>query len=297
MDVKLAFLNGTFEEEVYVEQPARYEVPGEENKVYRLKKILYGLKKAMIKHFEMIDMGLMSHFLGIEVVQKDDEIFISQKKYANDILKKFQMEHSKPIPTPIEEKSKLLREDKGRVVNPIYYKSLIESLRYLTGTKPDIVFGVGLLSRFMEESCTNHLQAIKRILRYIKGTLSDGIFYENTNKVNLVGYTDSDWVRDIATRKSTSGFVFYLGSSAISWSSKKQPVVTLSTAKVEYIATANCATQAVWLRRILGELNEKQSTPTTISCDNKLAITLCENSVFHRRSKHIDIRVHKMREL
>ncbi|XP_072066584.1 secreted RxLR effector protein 161-like [Arachis hypogaea] len=149
----------------------------------------------------------------------------------------------------------------------------------------------------MEEPCTNHLQAAKRILRYIKGTLNDGIYYENTNEVNLVGYTDSDWAGDIETRKSTSGFVFHLGSGAISWSSKKQPVVALSTAEAEYIAAASCATQAVWLRRILEELNEKQSTPTTIFCDNKSAIALCKNLVFHGRSKHIDIRVHKIREL
>ncbi|XP_016195344.1 uncharacterized protein LOC107636339 [Arachis ipaensis] len=126
------------------------------------------------------------------------------------------MEHSKPDPTPVEEKFKLLREDKERAVNPTYYKSLIESLRYLTATRPGNVFGVGLLSRFMEEPCTNHLQAAKRILRYIKGTLNDGIYYENTDEVNLVGYTDSDWAGDIETRKSTLGFVFYLGSGAIS---------------------------------------------------------------------------------
>ncbi|XP_016169150.1 uncharacterized protein LOC107611769 [Arachis ipaensis] len=180
-------------------------------------KIIAEFKKAMIKHFEMTDMDLMSYFLGIEVLQKDDEIFISQKKYANDILKKFQMEHSKPVPTPVEEKFKLLREDKGREINSTYYKSLIGSLKYLTATRPNIVFGVGLLSRFMEEPYTNHLQAAKRILRYIKGTLNDGSYYENTNEVNLVGYTDSDWAGDIETRKSISKFAFHLGSSAISW--------------------------------------------------------------------------------
>ncbi|XP_057751139.1 secreted RxLR effector protein 161-like [Arachis stenosperma] len=171
----------------------------------------------------------------------DDFLYWEQlkKKYANDILKKFQMEHSKPVSTPVEEKFKLLREDKGGAVNHTYYKSLIGSLRYLTATRPDIVFGIGLLSRFMEEPCTNHLQAAKRILRYIKGTLNDGIYYENTNEVNLVGYTYSDWAGDIETRKSTSG-LFHLGSGAISWSSKKQPVVALSTAE-EYIAAASCA--------------------------------------------------------
>ncbi|XP_016193116.1 uncharacterized protein LOC107634046 [Arachis ipaensis] len=138
------------------------------------------------------------------------------------------MEHSKPVPTPIVEKFKLLREDKGRAVNPTYYKSLIGSLRYLTTIRPYIVFGVSLLSRFMEEPYTNHLQTAKQILRYNKGTLNDGIYYENTNEVNLIGYTDNDWAGD-KTRKSTSEFAFHLGSGAISWSSKKQPLVTLST--------------------------------------------------------------------
>ncbi|XP_072060235.1 secreted RxLR effector protein 161-like [Arachis hypogaea] len=148
----------------------------------------------------------------------------------------------------------------------------------------------------MEEPCTNHLQAAKRILRYIKGTLNDGIYYENTNEVNLVSYTDSDWAGDIETRKSISEFAFNLGSGAISWSSKKQPIVALSTAEAEYIAAGSWATQAVWLRRIIEELNEKQSTPTTIFCDNKPAIALYKNPVFHERSKHIDVRFHKTRE-
>ncbi|XP_057756222.1 secreted RxLR effector protein 161-like [Arachis stenosperma] len=215
----------------------------------------------------MTDLSLMSYFLRIVVLQKDDGIFISQRKYANDILKKFQIEHSKPVSTPVKEKLKLLREDKGRAVNLTYYKNLIGSLRYLTAIRPDIVFGVDLLSRFMEESCTNHLQAAKRILRYIKGTLNDDIYYENTNEVNLIDHTDSEWVGDIKTRKSTSGFAFHIGSGAISWSSKKQPVVAFSTAEAEYIAAASCATQAVWLRRILEELNEKQSTLTAIFCE------------------------------
>lgn len=134
-------------------------------------------REAMIRQFEMTDMGLMSYFLGIEVVQQNDEIFISQKKYASDILKKFKMEQSKPVYTPVEEKLKLTRENDGKMADSIYYKSLIGNLRYLTATRPNIVYGVDLLSRFMEEPRVSHLQGAKRILRYIKGTLTDGIFY------------------------------------------------------------------------------------------------------------------------
>ncbi|KAL1291090.1 hypothetical protein AAHE18_20G176600 [Arachis hypogaea] len=131
----------------------------------------------MIKRFKMTDMVLMSYFLGIE------------KKYANDILKKFHIKNLKPVPIPIEEKFKL--EDKERSVNFTYYKSLIRSLRYLTATRPNFVFGIGLLNKLMDEPYTNHLQAVKWTLRYIGGTLNDDIYYENTSKVNLIGYTDT----------------------------------------------------------------------------------------------------------
>ncbi|XP_058740883.1 uncharacterized mitochondrial protein AtMg00810-like [Vicia villosa] len=254
-------------------------------------------REAMIRHFEMIDLGLMSYFLGIEVVQQDDGIFISQKNYASDILKKFKREHSKPVYTPVEEKLKLTRENDGKRVDSTQYKSLIGSLRYLTATRPDIVYEVGLLSRFMEEPCVSHLQGAKRILRYIKGALTDGIFYASNNEVELVGYTYSDWARDIETRKSTSGYAFHLGTGAISWSSKKQPVVALSTTEAEYTTTISCATQTIWMRRILEVIHQKQKSPTKIYCDNKSAIALSKNPVFHGRSKHIDIRFHKIREL
>ncbi|CAJ2639943.1 unnamed protein product [Trifolium pratense] len=210
-------------------------------------KMIAEFREAMIRRFEMTDLGLMSYFLCIEVVQQNDGIFISQKKYATNILKKFKMEHSKPISTPVEEKLKLTRKNDGKRVDSTYYKSLIGSLRYLTATRPDIVYGVGLLSRYMEEPRVSHLQGAKRILRYIKGTLTEGIFYGSNSDVKLVGYTDSDWAGDLETRKSTSGYAFHLGTGAISWSSKKQPVVALSTAEAEYIAATSCATQTVWL--------------------------------------------------
>ncbi|KAL2333879.1 hypothetical protein Fmac_015092 [Flemingia macrophylla] len=146
------------------------------------------------------------------------------------------MENSKPIPTLVEENLKLKRDSDERRINSTYYKSMIGSLRYLTATRPDIVFGVGLLSRFMEKPHACHLQGAKRILRYIKGTLIEGVFYANNYIVKLVGYTDSDWAGNIETRKNTSGYTCHLGTGAISWSSKKQPIVAFSTTEVEYIA-------------------------------------------------------------
>jgi hypothetical protein len=156
-------------------------------------KLLAEFKESMSTQFEMTDMGLMSYFLGIDVKQTDEEIFISQKKYATDVLKKFKMESCKPMLTPAKEKLKLERESGGDLVNSTNFRKLVGSLRYLTATRPDIVYGVGLISRFMDSPRQSHWQAAKRILRYIKGTVDEGIFYSRSNELELVGYTDSDW--------------------------------------------------------------------------------------------------------
>lgn len=237
-------------------------------------KLITKFREALISKFEMTDMGLMCYFLGLKVVQLDGGIFISQRKYASDILKKFRMENSKSVLTPIAEKMKMARHKVGKDVNVIGYKSLIGNLRYLVATRPDISFGVGLLSRFMEEPRESHWQAAKRILRYVKGTMNDGIFYFANNVAKLVGYTDSDWAGDIETRKSTSGYAFHLGLVVFSWSSKKQQLVALSTVEAEYIAATSCATQAIWLRKILEILQHKQDAPTSIFYDNKSTIAL-----------------------
>lgn len=280
MDVKSAFLNGTLEEEVYVEQPAGYVKDGQADMVYKLKKALYGLKQAprawytridsyflehefqrcpyehtlyvktdeqgnvvivclyvddliitgsnskliaefreaLASQFEMTDMGLMSYFLGIEVLQTEQGIFISQRKYAADILRRFKMESCNPIMTPVQERLKLEKDGPGDFVNPTLYKQLVGSLRYLTSTRPDITFGVGLISRFMEAPRQSHMMAAKRILKYIKGTQGDGIFYSSNCQVELVGYTDSDWGGDSENAKSTSGYAFHIGSGVFSWS-------------------------------------------------------------------------------
>ncbi|CAI0414884.1 unnamed protein product [Linum tenue] len=170
----------------------------------------------------------------------------------------------------------------------------------MTATRPDIMFSVCLLSRYMESPTRQHMLAAKRILRYLKGTLSYGIWYEKGGEGScLVGYTDSDYAGDLNDRKSTSGYVFFLAGGAVSWASKKQPVVTLSTTEAEFVAAAGCAAQCVWSRRILDQMGWKKSVnqPTRIFCDNNSAIKLSKNPVLHGRSKHIDVRFHFLRDL
>ncbi|XP_052290010.1 secreted RxLR effector protein 161-like [Citrus sinensis] len=156
---------------------------------------------------------------------------------------------------------------------------------------------VSSISRYMERPREDHLLAAKRILRYLRGTAEFGLFYKKGKKSYLYGFADSDYVGYLDDRRSTSGYVFMFGSAAISWSSKKQPIVTLSTTEAEFVAAASCACQALWLRNILHELQFKQPKSTQIFCDNSSTIKLSKNPVLHRRCKHIDVRYHFLRDL
>lgn len=177
------------------------------------------------------------------------------------------------------------------------YKQMVGSLMYLTATRPDLMYVVCLVSRYMEKPTELHLLAVKRIFRYLNGTIDLGILYNRKGKEDLVAFTDSDYAGDFDDRRSTSGYVFLLGTGSIAWSSKKQAVVSLSTTEAEFISTALCACQCIWLRRILVTLGFSQSGCSTIYCDNNSAIKLSKNPVFHGRSKHIDVRYHFLRDL
>jgi hypothetical protein len=254
-------------------------------------------KNAMKTEFEMTDLGLMNFFLGIEVDQSDDGIFICQTNYANEVLKRFRMLNCKPAATPMATGIKLSKYDEGSYVDPTLYKRLVGSLMYLTTTRPDIMFVVSLISRFMETPKSTHWQAGKRILRYVAGTTNFGIRYTSSLNFELIRYTDNDFAGSIDDRKSTSGYIFSLGSGAVAWASKKQTIVTLSSTEAEYVATVAAACQVVWMRRVLNELLHNQNDATQIVCDNKSAIALSRNHIFHKQSKHIDTRYHFIREM
>ncbi|XP_049357591.1 secreted RxLR effector protein 161-like [Solanum verrucosum] len=178
-------------------------------------------KEEMMQVFEMTDLDLMTYFLGMEIKQRKSEVFISQKKYAKEIVKKIQMEECKLISTPMNKNEKLYKEDGGEKVDEGYYRSLIGCLMYLTTTRPDILFVVSLLSRFMICASEMHLRAAKRILRYIKGTINYGVKFEKFPSFKLLGFSDSDWAGFADDIISTSGHCFSLGLGIFSWSSKK----------------------------------------------------------------------------
>ena len=178
-------------------------------------------------------------------------------------------------------------------MNSTEYQSLIGSLRYLTHTRPDLLFSVGILSRYMENPSQEHYNGVKRVLRYVKGTEDSGLLYkQGESNAELIGYSNSDFAGDCNDRKSTSGHIFFFGGMAVSWSSQKQSIVALSSCEAEYIAATTASCQAIWMNRLIEELIKNEQLKAKVTVDNQSAITLSKNPVHHSRTKHIDTRYH-----
>lgn len=177
-------------------------------------------KNSMMSEFDMTDLGRMRFFLGIEVLQKSDGIYIYQRKYAMEVLKRFGMLGSNSVRSPIVPGFKMCKDEDGTKVDETYYKQIVGSLMYLTATRPDMMFVVSIISRYMSKPTELHLQIAKRALRYLKGTVNYGILYKKGGEEELLAFTDSDYAGDVDDRKSTSGYVFLMSSGAVSWSSR-----------------------------------------------------------------------------
>ena len=263
-----------------------------------------GMSNEMLRHFvqqmqsefEMSLVGELTYFLGLQVKQMEDSIFLSQSKYAKNIVKKFGMENASHKRTPAPTHLKLSKDEAGTSVDQSLYRSMIGSLLYLTASRPDITYAVGVCARYQANPKISHLTQVKRILKYVNGTSDYGIMYCHCSDSMLVGYCDADWAGSADDRKSTSGGCFYLGNNLISWFSKKQNCVSLSTAEAEYIAAGSSCSQLVWMKQMLKEYNVEQDV-MTLYCDNLSAINISKNPVQHSRTKHIDIRHHYIRDL
>jgi hypothetical protein len=213
---------------------------GEEN-------LISECKKRLATEIEMKDLGLMHYFLGLEVWQSPERIFLNQGKYTVEILKRFDMLECKPMNTPMEAKLKLLVDTLSDLIDATLYRQIIGSLMYLMNTKPDICFVVNTLSQFLVEPRRVHLVAAKHVMRYFKGTIDYGLSYDGDHNFTLSGYNDADWAGSIADRKRTSRCCFSLGSAMISWQSRKQSSISLSTTKAEYIVACSASSEAIWL--------------------------------------------------
>jgi hypothetical protein len=261
-------------------------------------KIIAIFKDQMKKVFSMSDLGLLNYYLGMEVKQMGDQITICKKAYAAKIVEMCNMTKCNPVDTPMEERLKLTMAKEGTELDVTRYRSIVGSLRYLVNTRPDIAYAVGIASRFLQAPAKEHWSVVKRIVRYLAGTLDYGCKFQKGKNfgLNLLGYTDSDCSGDLVHRKSTSGIVFFLGSNLVTWASQKQKVVALSSCEAEYIAAALGACQGVWLSRLIAELLGEKVQKFRLLVDNQSAIELAKNPVFHDRSKHSDTRFHYIRD-
>ncbi|XP_050896137.1 secreted RxLR effector protein 161-like [Lathyrus oleraceus] len=244
----------------------------------------------------MTDMRCMRYFLGVEVTQTSNDIFICQRKYDNEVLERFRLRNCSFVNNPIFPGCKLTKDVRGLKVDATIYKQMVESLMYLTATRSYLIYVVSLVTRFMEAPTTMHQQVVKRIQRYSRGTTELGLLYKREEEENLLASWDNYYARDLEDRKSTSEYVFKMSNGLVVWSSKKQYVVSLSTTEAEFISAAACAAQRIWMMHVLERLGIKQSK-CIILCDNSSTIKLSKNPVMHGKSKHIHVRFHFLREL
>ncbi|GKB89510.1 putative ribonuclease H-like domain-containing protein [Tanacetum coccineum] len=249
----------------------------------------------MKSRFQMSSMGELTFFLGLQVKQKEDGIFISQDKYVAEILKKFDFANVKTASTPIETQKPLVKDEEASDVDVHLYRSMIGSLMYLTASRPDIMFAVCACSRFQVTPKSSHLSAVKRIFRYLKGKPKLGLWYPRVSSFDLESYSDSDYAGANLDRKSTTGGCQFLGRRLISWQCKKQTIVATSTTEAEYVAAASCCGQVLWIQNQMLDYGFNFMN-TKIYIDNESTICIVKNPVYHSKTKHIAIRHHFIRD-
>jgi hypothetical protein len=318
MDVKSAFLNGPIKEEVYVEQPPGFEDDRYPNHVFKLSKALYGLKQAPREWYKCLRDFLIANAFKVGKADPtlftkscDGDLFVCQI-YVDDIIfgstnqksceefsrvmtQKFGMKDAKPVKTPMGTDGHVDLNKGGKSVDQKAYRSMIGSLLYLCASRSDIMLSVCMCARYQFDPRECHLVAVKRFLRYLVSTPFFGIWYPKGSTFDLIGYSDSDYAGCKVDRKSTSGTCQFLGRSLVSWSSKKQTFVALSTTEAEYVAAGQCCTQLLWMRQTLRDFGYNLSK-VPLLCDNESAIRMADNPVEHSRTKHIDIWHHFMRD-
>lgn len=361
LDVQTAFLNGDLREEIYMQQPEGFMCPGSENKVYRLRKAVYGLKQAsrswyekvkdvllslgytqckqedcifirksgesivyialyvddffvfyndnrlaellkssLLRHFKLKDLGQVRNMLGIKVERDANSIKLSQENRIDKLLDRFGMTDCKSVKSPMITNISSSESTcaTNNIVSKFPYQELLGSLMYLcVTTRPDISFAVSYLSQFNSCYTEFHWMQAKRIVRYLKGTKQKALVFKKSNvNPSLEGYSDADWASDV-DRKSYTGFVFKYGGNSISWGSYKQSCISLSSTEAEYISLSEASREAVFLQALLRELVMLSFCRITLYCDNQSAMQLAVNHVHHKRSKHIEVRYHYVRDM
>ncbi|GJU12064.1 ribonuclease H-like domain-containing protein [Tanacetum coccineum] len=259
-------------------------------------RLLQQIISSLHHEFAMTDLGSLNYFLGISVTRDSSGLFLSQKKYALEILDRAHMNNCDPSRTPIDTEPKL-GSDGDPVFDPTFYQSLAGSLQYLTFTRPDISYAIQQVCLYMHDPREPYFLALKRILRYVRGTLDYALQLFSSSTTDLVAYSDADWAGCPTTRRSTSGYCVFFSNNLLLWSSKRQSTLSHSSAEAEYHGVANAVAETCWLHNLLHELRTPLSSATLVYCDNVSAVYLSCNPVQHQRTKHIKIDIHFVRDL
>lgn len=246
--------------------------------------------------FHMKDLGVLKYFLGIEVARSPTGIYLSQRKYTLDIISDMGLLASKPAVFPLEQNHRLALADGPLLRDAAAYRRLVGKLIYLVVTRPDLAYSVHVLSQFMNEPREEHWQTALRVVRYLKGPPGQGVLLRADSDLHLYGWCDSDWAGCPLTRRSLTGWFLQVVQSPISWKTKKQHVVSRSSAEAEYRAMALTVCEMIWLKVLLGDLNVTLSRPMTLYCDSMAALHIGANPVFHERRKHIEVDCHFIRD-
>ncbi|KAK9064777.1 hypothetical protein SSX86_016159 [Deinandra increscens subsp. villosa] len=254
------------------------------------------LKSFLHNTFKIKDLGSLHYFLGLEIVSHPAGYSMTQKKFALDLLKEFDDPQLPAVHSPLPVHLQLPLNMGDSISDPLQYRRLVGKLNYLTHTRPDLSFAVQFLSQFMQNPKQPHWDAAMYTLRYVRNTSSHGLFFNNSSDFKLEAYCDSDWASCPNTRRSISGYFVLLGGSPISWKSKKQATISLSSAEAEYRSMRRVTAELAWLTRLLHEFNLPNMEPIPLKCDSQAAIHIAKNPVYHERTKHIEIDCHFVRE-
>ncbi|XP_070049858.1 uncharacterized mitochondrial protein AtMg00810-like [Nicotiana tomentosiformis] len=305
LHVNNAFLHGYLHEEVYMEIPQGLK--GESSvfvAVYVDDVILTGtnleeikaLKTYLHNQFKIKDLGKLHYFLGLEMLYKDDGVLISQRKFTTDLLKEYDCLGYSAVSSPLYSSTKLRAEEGTLLSDPSYYRKLVGKLNFLTNTRLDIAYSIQHLSQFMQAPRKTHLKDAIHVLRYLKNDLTLGIFLSNDPSYKVTTYCDSDWAACPDSRRSVSGYLVLFGGSPISWKSKKQTTVSLSSAEAEYRSLRKVVGELVWVQRLLEELTVPCTNHIQVFCDSQAVVHIARNHVFYERTKHIKVDWHFMQD-
>jgi Reverse transcriptase (RNA-dependent DNA polymerase) len=253
---------------------------------------MHRLEEKLSQEFEMKNLGRLEYFLEIKIMRSKEGIFLSQKNYVFDFLKELGMLECKPIDNSMVPNTKFEVKPDQIPKNMKRYQILVGRLIYLSHTRPDITYVVGVASQFMHSSSKEHMDMVIRIVKYLNGSTGRGILFKFHGHIDIMGYSYVDWAESNTDKRSISGYFTFVEGNLVTWKRKKQNIVALSSVEVEFRAMSKGICELLWLRKLLKELGYPTCKEINLLCDNKAAIAIAQNSIQHDRTKHIEIDQH-----